>query len=302
MTSNSIERTTIGDRHKAVLISGLGFPEALRWHDGELWFSDMLTRRVSSVNARGHVTLRAYVPHMPSGLGWGADDRLLIASMMDQRLITSRDGRREVVADVSGLSVGPINDMLVDDRGRAYIGSHGFDPPYYQLSTLDSLKASMSPVPIVLVSESGAVSVAADGLLMPNGMGLAGGGARLVVAESLNFRLLSFDVEDDGTLSGRRVFAELGYLPDGLCVDAEDAVWVSDVFGGRFVRLADGGEVLDEIAVGDGSAVDCVLGGADGLTLFGSVTQPSEPSSSVWSDGQVRGRIEAWTVDVPARR
>src|SRR5580692_10439893 len=109
-------------------IGGLGFPEGLRWHDGELWFSDMLTRRVESVAADGSRRLRAFVPYQPSGLGWRPDGTLLVSSMLDRAVIAARPESREVVARLDPHAIGAANDMLVDEQGRAYVGSHGFEP------------------------------------------------------------------------------------------------------------------------------------------------------------------------------
>src|SRR3954447_9516960 len=130
----------------STLLGGLAFPEGLRWHDDELWFADMVTRRVMSVDAAGTATLRAYVPHQPSGLGWRPDGILLVSSMLDQCVVACVDGRRERVADLSELAIGATNDMLVDDAGRAYVGSHGFDPPYGWTGW--DFVASIQPAPL----------------------------------------------------------------------------------------------------------------------------------------------------------
>jgi sugar lactone lactonase YvrE len=279
-----------------VLLGGLGFPEGLRWHESELWFSDMRTRRVMSMGADGSARQQAYVPAQPSGLGWRADGTLLVASMLDQCVIAATDGRRERVADLSELAIGAINDMLVDEHGRAYVGSHGFDPPYSW--TGGDFTAQVAPAPLVLLTPDGRVSPAAEeGLLCANGMALTADRSRLLVAESAAHRVLTFDVEEDGTLANREVFAELEAMPDGLCIDAEDAIWVGLLHDHRFVRIGPGGETLAEIATPGRVAVDCALGGDDGRTLFGSVTYTDV---NVWSDGEVQSGIEAWRVDVPA--
>jgi sugar lactone lactonase YvrE len=280
----------------ATLLGGLGFPEGLRWHGGELWFSDMRTRRVMSVAPDGSATLRAYVPFQPSGLGWRPDGTLLVSSMLDQCVIAADGGRRERVADLREHAVGATNDMLVDEQGRAYVGSHGFDPPYAW--TGGDFADLIQPAPLVLVRPDGTVTVAAEGLMCANGMALTRDRRRLIVAESASHLISIFDVEEDGVLSNRRVFAELDGMPDGLCIDREDAVWVGLLGAERFVRIAEGGEVLGEITTPGRFAVDCVLGGDDGRTLFASVTHTS---INVWSDGEVASAIETYRVDVPAR-
>ncbi len=288
-------RTQTNSKRPPALIGALGFPEGLRWHDRELWFSDMRTRRVCSATTEGRLTLRTYVPHQPSGLGWRPDGTLLVASMLDQALIAADGPRREVVADLSPLAIGAINDMLVDEQGRAYVGSHGFDPPYAW--TGEDFADLIAPAPLVLVTPEGATRVAAEDLMCANGMALTADRGRLIVAESAAHRITVFDVEADGTLGNRRVFAELDGMPDGLCIDCEDAIWVALLGAERFVRIAEGGEVLDEIATPGRAAVDCVLGGADGRTLFASVTYTS---INVWSDGEIESGIEAHRVEVSA--
>jgi sugar lactone lactonase YvrE len=279
-----------------VLLTGLGFPEGLRWHESELWFSDMRTRRVMSMTPDGTARQRAYVPAQPSGLGWRADGTLLVASMLDQCVIAATGGHRERVADLSGLAIGAINDMLVDEHGRAYVGSHGFDPPYAWPGA--DFAARVAPAPLILLTPDGQVSPAAeDGLRCANGMALTADRSQMIVAESAANRILAFDVGAEGRLTNRRVFAEPGAMPDGLCIDAEDALWVGLLHDERFVRIGQGGEVLAEIATPGRIAVDCVLGGDDGRTLFTSVTYTDV---NVWSDGEVQSGIEAWRVDVGA--
>lgn len=280
-------------QESSVVVSGLGFPEALRWHDGELWFSDMATRRVVSIGAEGDAQIRAFIPGQPSGLGWRPDGTLLVSSMIDQCVVAIADGWRTPVAWIGELAVGPTNDMLVDSAGRAYVGSHGFDVMY---EPLEGFASRVRGVPLVLIREDGRVEVAAEDLLCPNGMAVSDDGRSLFVAESAANRVAAFDVADDATLVNRRVFAELDGMPDGLCIDSEGLLWVALLGAEKFVRVRDGGEVVAEIATPGRRAVDCVLGGEDGRTLFGSVTYT--PGIVFSSDGVVDGGIESWRVDV----
>ena len=90
----------------------------------------------------------------------------------------------------------------------------------------------------------------------------------LIISESFGGRLAAFDIETDGSLSNRRVWAE-GRGPDGICMDAEGAVWVqtADAPEGAIVRIREGGEVLERIER-DRTIFAAMLGGADRTTLF----------------------------------
>jgi sugar lactone lactonase YvrE len=277
----------------SIVVKGLGFPEALRWRAGELWFSDMATRRVWSVGADGNARVRTFIPGQPSGLGWLPDGTLLVSSMIDQCVVAIVDGWRKPVAWIGELAVGPTNDMLVDPQGRAYVGSHGFDVMY---EPLEGFASRVRGVPLVLVREDGRIEAAAQDLMCPNGMALSADGRALFVAESAANRVTAFTVADDGSLADRRVFAELEGMPDGICIDSEGLIWAALLGAEKFVRVQDGGEVVDEIATPGRRAVDCVLGGDDGKTFFGAVTYT--PGIVFSSDGEVDGGIESWRVAV----
>ena len=245
------------------MADGLEFPEGPRWHDGRLFFSDMLTGRVHAVGADGGLSTVCEVPARPSGLGFPADGRMLVVSMDDQRLLRLGGGELEEVADLSGLSTGPCNDMVAAPSGRAWVGD-----------TMCLLR----------VDPDGSASVAAADLRFPNGVELADGGSTLLVAESLGMRVTAFDVAADGTLSGRRAWATFApapaedwdealgsgaIVPDGICLDASGALWVADVGGHAAVRMCQGGEVLEEVRPGgDLTVLAVALGGEDGRTLF----------------------------------
>jgi sugar lactone lactonase YvrE len=244
-----------------VWIRGLGFPEDPRWRDGLLWFSDFGQRVVRTADAGGGLTERARVAARPSGLGWLPDGTLLIVSMDDRRVLRAdAGGRLEQHADLSPFAEHPCNDMVVSARGDAYVGHMGFD--------LFARPRRVAPASLLIVRPDGSASVAADDLLFPNGVVISPDGATMIVAETVGQRLTAFDVLPDGTLSGRRSFAELaGRSPDGICLDAEGAVWVADAASRECIRVTAGGKVTDVVTATQGCFA-CALGGADGRTLF----------------------------------
>ncbi len=244
-----------------VLVDDLVFPEGLCWHDGELWFSDFGSRRVASVTPDGKVTERAYIPGQPSGIGFRPDGTALVISMMDHLLIRLGEGHSTIEVDVSAACVGPANDMIVDGEGRTYFGAFGYDPGYEGTEALKESALSM-------VSSTGEVTTVAEGLSFPNGMAITADGKTLVVAETFGSRLSAFAVAADGSLSDRRVFADLGdRAPDGICMDAEGAVWAGCPFSEEFVHVADGGEVLGTVATPGRWSVACALD-EDGAALY----------------------------------
>jgi sugar lactone lactonase YvrE len=271
-----------------VLLDGIVFPEGPRWHKGKLWFSDIFAGKVMTVDEAGRAAVIASVPERPSGLGWLPDDRLLIVSMRNQRLLRLDPDGLHTVADVSPLVKGDINDMVVDPQGRAYIGSMGYD-----------VFAGEAPAPgnLVLVTPDGKARVVADQLDMPNGPVITPDHQTLIVAESFGHRLAAFDIAPDGSLSGRRVFAELGEgVPDGICLDAEGAVWVSSPFTHEFMRVRQGGAIAERIQLSGKLAVACMLGGEDRRTLF---LLTAETSMEELGHGHSKGYIETVRVEVP---
>jgi sugar lactone lactonase YvrE len=268
------------------LIDGLRFPEGPRWHDGRLWFSDMHSQQVLAVDPNGRTETIATVPHDPSGLGWLPDGRLLVVSMRDRRLLRLDPEGLVEAADLSEAAPHHCNDMVVDAEGRAYVGNFGFD-----------LHAGESPVDttLALALPDGRVSVAAEKLRFPNGMVITPDGRTLIVGETFGACLTAFDIAEDGSLSGRREWARMqGAVPDGICLDAEGAVWVASPVGGVVLRLREGGEVTHRIEV-EHEAFACMLGGPERRTLFLCTAASSDPSQT---DSRT-GRIEQVEVDVP---
>ena len=241
------------------LLTGLAFGESPRWHDGRLWFSDMGAGEVVAADLDGNRDVIAHVPAMPMGTGWLPDGHMLIVSSRDGLLLRREPGGSLVThADLSGLASYPWGDMVVDGRGNAYVGNIGFDFP----------RGEPGPGTLALVTPDGAARQVADGLLFPNGMAVTPGNSTLILAESYGHRLTAFDIAADGSLSGRRVWAETGDdFPDGICLDAEGAIWYADVAGKHCVRVREGGAVVQTIEL-DRGCFACALGGPDGRTLF----------------------------------
>jgi len=274
----------------APVADGLCFPEGPRWHDGRLWFSDMHAHQVRSLDpATGEHRVEVEVPAQPSGLGWRPDGTLLVVSMIDRCLLAVRDGAIEVVADLSGVAPHHCNDMVVDARGRAYVGNFGFD--------LHDADADQRTTTLALVDVDGRVSVAADDLFFPNGCVLTPDGGTLIVGESFSGWLTAFSVADDGTLHDRRPWARVrGAVPDGICLDAEGAVWMASPISHQVLRVAEGGEVLAEVRTSDErQPYACMLGGDDRRTLFVCTAITSEPAAA---RQQRAGAIEAIRVEV----
>ncbi|ROO25752.1 SMP-30/gluconolactonase/LRE family protein [Salinisphaera orenii] len=262
-------------REISTLVADLSFLECPRWHGGRIWFVDFYTHRVfSAAEDGGDLRIEADVPQQPSGLGWLPDGRLLVVSMRDARLLRREaDGRLVTHADLGPHVGGHPNDMVVDAQGRAYVGNFGFDL---------MAGAPIAPANLLRVDPDGGVSRVADDLWFPNGSVLTDDGA-LLVNETFGNRVSAFDVAADGSLSNRRDWAafgdppaardlatalgELALAPDGCGLDAEGALWIADALGERLFRVREGGEILEEIPTGTG-VFACMLGGADGRTLF----------------------------------
>jgi sugar lactone lactonase YvrE len=269
------------------LLAGLTFPEGPRWREGRLWFSDFYSERVLAVDLAGRAETIIAVPKRPSGLGWRPDGTMLIVSMLDRALLELKHGALSVAADLAGFAGGPCNDLVVDAAGRAYVGNFGYDRHAGEAPRTTAL---------LRVDPDGRVSRAAEDLLFPNGMAITPDGGTLIVAETFAHRLSAFAVGAEGSLSQRRLFAALPEcLPDGICLDAEGAVWVADARGHEVTRLFEGGRVAERIAVGDRTVFACMLGGPDRRTLFLCTSTGSGPAMAAKTDG----RIEIVRVAVP---
>jgi sugar lactone lactonase YvrE len=272
-----------------ILLEGLTFPEQPRWRDGRLWFSDWGTREVISVDPQGNSEVVLRGPSFPLCVDWLPDGRLLVVSASDGRILCREpDGSLVTYADLGALSDHPPgNEMVVDGRGNTYINGGGFD-----------LMAGeeFAPGMIAVVGSDGSARVVADDLAFPNGMHIAPDGSTLIVGESYARRLTAFDIAADGGLANRRVWADLGDgVPDGICIDAENAVWYADVPNERCVRIREGGGVLETVEV-DRGCFACALGGADRSTLFITANRWSGPATMF--DGS-QGQLLALPAPAP---
>ena len=272
----------------ATLLDGLTFPEGPRWHDGRLWFSDFYTHRVIALDESGKAETIVQVPQQPSGLGWLPDGSLLVVSMLDRKLMRFAGGVLSEYADLSGLATGPCNDMVVDGKGRAYVGNFGFDRFKGEPERTASL---------IRVDPDRSVSEATVELLFPNGTVITPDGKKLIVAETIGQALTIFDIAEDGSLENRGVFAQMPEMfPDGICLDAEGAVWFANPRKGYVARVFEGGDIEHRIDLEPGrGAFACMRGGSDGRTLFICSCTGSGPAAASKTDG----RIETIRVEVP---
>ena len=243
------------------LVSGLSFAEAPRWHAGALWLSDMHADRVVRVSMSGALEVVAQFDGPVSGLGWLPDGRLLVVSMHDRRVLRlEHDGRVVEHASIAGVAPYHANDMIVAADGTAYAGNFG-----YSIFPREEPRATV----LARIAPDGSVTAEGRDLWFPNGMVITPDATTLIVAESGAARLTAFDVATDGKLGSRRVWAEFGtgQAPDGICLDAEGLMWVAMPRQNKFVRVREGGDVVETIEVDD-YALACVLGGADRRVLF----------------------------------
>ena len=255
---------------------GGAYFECPRWHDGRWWASDFYRYGVFTYDGDGHEDQVLEVEAQPSGLGWLPDGDLLVVSMKDRRVLRrGGDGDVRVHADVSELTTGHLNDMVVDRQGRAYAGNFGFD-----------LMGGGQPATatLVRVDPDGSAEVAAEDLWFPNGSVITDDGT-LIIAETMAARMTAFTIQPDGALTDRRVWAQINptpepadtatmlggitFAPDGCALDAEGHVWAANALGGPLSRVAPGGQIVDEVAIPVGLGVfACGLGGEDGRTLM----------------------------------
>jgi sugar lactone lactonase YvrE len=245
------------------LLTGLAIGESPRWHEGRLWFCNWGIQEVVAVNLEGKSEVIVRVPTaIPFSIDWLPDGRMLVASGREGLVLRREpDGALVTYADLRGLAEKrhPWNEIVVDGRGNAYVNNQGFDFP----------GGEFAPGIIALIAPDGSARQVADGIAFPNGMVVTPDNSTLIIAESYGNRLTAFDIAADGSLSNRRVWADLGDgdYPDGICLDAEGAVWYGDVPNQRCVRVREGGEVLQTINL-DRGCFACMLGGADRKTLF----------------------------------
>jgi sugar lactone lactonase YvrE len=249
------------------LMTGISFGESPRWHDGRLWFSDWVAQEILTVDPKGRneVILRVPFPSIPMCIDFLPDGRLLVISSHEKLLLRREaDGSLVTHVDLGNSFNFGFNEIVVDGRGNIYVNGGGFN-----------LMAGekFAPGIIALITPNGSARQVADGIAFPNGMVVTPDNSTLIVAESYGKKLTAFDIASDGSLSNRRVWADLiDGVPDGICLDAENAIWYADVPNKRCVRVREGGEVLETINL-DRGCFACALGGADMRTLFMVATE-----------------------------
>lgn len=285
-------------RETRVLAEGIYFGEGPRWHDGRLWFSDFFAKAVKSVSPVGDTRTEFTIDDRPSGLGWMPDGSILIVSMTKRQVLRRLPGGETVLhADLQHIASFHCNDMVVDANGVAFVGNFGFDLDSELAERgVESVLADHPAAKLARVAPDGSAEVAAADMHFPNGSVITPDGRTLIVGETLGACLTAFDIDDEGFLSGRRVWADIRpRVPDGICLDANGAIWVANPITPECVLVAEGGSVIEVIETGD-PCYACMLGGDDGRTLF-MLTAPTSIAHE--AAAAPKGRLIIATVDAP---
>ena len=269
------------------LAEGLAFPEGPRWHAGRLWFTDQHALTVNALTASGEHTIVARTDDLPGGIGWLPDGRMLVVYMTQRRIMALEDGTLSSYVDLSELASFHCNDMVVDESGRIYAGNFGFD--------LHG-GAAVGAAELIQVEPDGQARVADDSVVFPNGSVITPDGDTLLVAETFAHRIRAFALGQEGVTGDNHVWAELGdATPDGICLDAEGALWVASPGTKTLRRVKQGGAILDHCRT-LGTPYACMLGGDDRRTLFVCTSETDDPGEAA---SRRSGRIEVARVVVP---
>jgi sugar lactone lactonase YvrE len=273
----------IMDKKTKILISCLEFPEAPRWRDGKLFFSDFIGKKVIAVDEKGNSEKIVEMKDSPSGLGFLNDGRMLIVSMQSRYLMRLDPEGLKIHADLRKFTKYNCNDSVTDAYGRTYIGNWG----------IKSLESPAEPTCIIIVYKDGKARIVAEDLIFPNGCVVTPDCKTFIVAETFGNKLTAFDIDSSGNLINRRIWAEIeDFKPDGICLDEEGAIWVANPSKAEVLRVLEGGEVTSTIKVKDTNVYACALGGNDGKTLFLC-------TSRYLQGKRTSGRIEFIQVEVP---
>ena len=297
------------------LTGGLYFGEGPRWHENKLWFSDFYSHKVMTLDENNSLETVCEVPSQPSGLGWLPNGDLLIVSMLDRKILKFSEGSISVHADLSEYVAHKCNDMVVGRDGTAYVGNFG----------MGNAGESMNSTHLMIVKSDGTVSKGPDNLLFPNGTVITEDGKNLIVAETLGAKLTSFDIEDNGELTNRKLWARtsplfslliikflssLGFdlskvdfskysknlhVPDGICLDEKNGIWIASPTTKAVVRIEKGGNITDTIRTPK-SAFACMLGGKERKTLYVIISNSSDPEEAQASP---EGEIHSIEVEIP---
>jgi sugar lactone lactonase YvrE len=274
------------------LAEGIHFGEGPRWHENKLWFSDMQGFKVMTLDLENNLETVCEIPNQPSGLGWLPNGDLLIVSMTDRKILKFSNGLLSTHADLSKYISYNCNDMVVSKNGTAYVGNFGMK------DAQDKVKKTR----LMIVKEDGEVIEGPDKLSFPNGTVITEDGKTLIVGETLAGKLTSFEISSDGLLENRKtwatiaspivlgfikflrklgvVFPETGgsskfYVPDGICLDEKNGIWVASPTSSSVIRVEKGGKITNEIKTPK-NAYACMLGGTDRKTLYILVAESSD--------------------------
>ena len=269
-------------------VTGLGFGEAPRWHAQALWLSDIVQHTVLRIDTAGAAHTVVRTPGEPSGLGWLADGSLLAVQMEEHEIWRLDNGKFSRYSGTAPMTRGKLNDMVVAANGRAWVSSFGFD---YECE-------KPCPTNLMCIDPGGHAYIAAEGLWCPNGMAIDAGGDTLLVGQSASREVISFRIQPGGALDKRTVF---GTLPDkavcdGICLDAEGALWIASPTTHEFLRMEPGGRITHRVPTGERHAIACVLGGPGRTTLF-CVTAATISLRKARQRNE--GRVETVEVSVP---
>ena len=266
-----------------VLATGLGLGESPRWHDGRLWLCDWVAGEVLSFDDSGRRDVALRVTGLPFSVDWLDDGRMVLTTTAGV-VVGQPDGQ----VTPYGASGTAWNEIVVDGQDNVFVNTAGFD-----------LMGGEEPKPgwVSVVTPDGRARVVGEDLWFPNGMAVTSDGTTLLVAESYGHRVTAFDISPDGSLSGRRTWADLGSgTPDGICLDAEGALWYAEVPARRCVRVREGGQILETVEV-DRGCFACMLGGEDGRTLFIAATEWAGVSGI--GEGARTGQVLTYAAPAP---
>lgn len=246
---------------KMLINQEITWGEGPRWHNGMLYFSDIMGKKIMKTDLQGNLETVVDVPGMPSGTGFLPDGRLLIVSGMDGKLYTNETNGLLEYADIYKGLEGTlcINDMVVDENANAYVGCYGYDIVKY--------KGGPAPGWVALITPDKKVKKVGEDIMCPNGMVITADGSMLIAADTIAKMLITWKIANNGTLSERRVFAKLDDGPDGISIDAEGAVWAALPHRKEVVRVLDGGEITHKVRLSN-KPLACMLGGSERKTLF----------------------------------
>jgi carbohydrate kinase (thermoresistant glucokinase family) len=271
--------------HTTTLADGLMFPEAPRWFDGQLWFTDQHARRVLRLQPDGSLIEVIQTPDLPGGLGWLPDGTALVVQMTERSVCRIVNGQLEDYADLSELASFHCNDMLVDTRGRTWVGNFGYD--------LHGGKP-VKPAEIILIPPDGSPRFVAQDVIFPNGMAITADGNTLIVAETFAARITAFNISADGQLSKPKLWADLnGACPDGLCLNPDGTLWVAAPNINQVLHIRKGGEIVSRV-ITRGRPYACTLGGNNGEQLYITSSETDDPEEAKI---QRSGRIELMVVE-----